>query len=368
MLYKPEIVKRLMEEEKLGKLKSHGNNEKVEILEKLPEESFEGLTEETIGSVENGVFAVHKDIADNGKIDNNIRFNENFLQNVFDAITDGISILDKNFNIIRVNQFMKDKYPESMNLIGKKCYKAYQQRESVCPWCPSISAMESGKTQTETVPFPYEGKTEGWLNLSSYPLKDENGNILGVIEYVRDITGKKKSEENLQKLASVIEHSSELVNLATLDGKMIFLNEAGGKILGINPDEVHKHFILDVIPDELQLKVKNTVLPSILKKGKWEGELQYKNIKTGKITDVQAQTFMIKDVLTDKPIFFANVSLDINDRKKTEEKLKQKLEELETFHEVAIDREIKMINLEKEVNELCKKLGENSRYDTSEYD
>ena len=158
------------------------------------------------------------------------------------------------------------------------------------------------------------------------------------------------------------------MNLATLDGKMIFLNEAGGKILGINPDEVHKHFILDVIPDELQLKVKNTVLPSILKKGKWEGELQYKNIKTGKIIDVQAQTFMIKDVLTDKPIFFANVSLDINDRKKTEEKLKQKLEELETFHEVAIDREIKMINLEKEVNELCKKLGENSRYDTSEYD
>ena len=76
---------------------------------------------------------------------------------------------------------------------------------------------------------------------------------------------------------------------------------------------------------------------------------------------------MIKDSLSNKPLYFANVSLDITDRKKTEGKLKQKFDELEAFHDVAVDREIKMINLEKEVNKLCEKLGENPRYDTSEY-
>ena len=361
MADKPDIVKRLMEEEKLGKLKCHGTNEKLEVLKDFPEESFEDLPEETIDSFDNG-------ISDYVEIDNNLKYSENFLQNVFDAITDGISILDGKLNIVRVNQFIKDKYGENINLIGKKCYQAYQKRESPCPWCPSISAMESGKTKNETVPYPYEGKPEGWFNLSSYPLKDKNGSVIGIIEYVRDITEQKNSEENFQKLASVVEHSSELVNLSTLDGKMIFLNEAGGKILGINSNEVHKHIILDVIPEELQSKVKNHVIPSILKKGKWEGELKYKNIKTFELTDVQAQTFLIKDAMTDKPMYFANVSLDITDRKKTEEKLKQKLDELETFHEVAIDREITMINLEKEVNELCKKIGENPRYDTSKYD
>ena len=367
MVDKSGIVKKLMEEEKLGKFKNHGTNEKLEVPEKLPEEPFEDVPDETVGSVGNDVLAVNRGISDYGEVDENLRGSERFLQHVFDAINDGISVLDKELNIVRVNQFMKDMYSNSMPLVGKKCYQVYQQRESACPWCPSLLAMESGEAQTETVPYPSDGKPEGWLNLSSYPLKDTNGNISGVIEYVRDITEQRKSEEELQKLASVVKHSSELVNLATLDGKMIFLNETGGKILGINPDEAHKHVILDVIPEELQSKVKTEVLPSILKKGRWEGELQYKNIKTGKITDVLAQTFMIKDSLSNKPLYFANVSLDITDRKKTEGKLKQKLDELEVFHDVAVDREIKMINLEKEVNKLCEKLGENPRYDTSEY-
>ena len=48
-----------------------------------------------------------------------------------------------------------------------------------------------------------------------------------------EIEERKKAESELQKLAAIVEHSSELVNLATLDGKMIFLNEAGGVMLGI---------------------------------------------------------------------------------------------------------------------------------------
>ncbi len=368
MVDKPDIVKKLMEEEKLGKFESQGTNEKLEVPKKLPEEPFEDVPDETVGSVGNDVLAVNRGISDYREVDENLQGSERFLQHVFDAINDGISVLDKELNIVRVNQFMKDMYSNSMPLVGKKCYQVYQQRESPCPWCPSLLAMESGEVQTETVTYPSDGKPKGWFDLSSYPLKDTNGNISGVIEYVRDITEQKESERDLQKLASVVKHSSELVNLATLDGEMTFLNETGGKILGINPDKVHKHVILDVIPKELQSKVKTEVLPSIIKKGRWEGELQYKNIKTGKITDVHAQTFMIKDSLSNKPLYFANVSLDITDRKKTEGKLKQKLNELETFHEVAVDREIKMINLEKEVNTLCKKLGENPRYDTNLYD
>ncbi|MCD4664429.1 MAG: PAS domain S-box protein [Bacteroidales bacterium] len=319
MACKPDIVKQLMEEEKMGMFKSQGTNEKLEVPEKLPEELFENVPDETVGSVDNDVPGANGGISDYREVDEKLRGSEKFLQNVFDAINDGISVLDKELNIVRINQFMKDMYSESMPLVGKKCYQVYQQRESPCPWCPSLLAMESGGTQTETVPFPSDEKPEGWLNLSSYPLKDTNGNISGVIEYVRDVTKQRKSEEELQKLASVVKHSSELVNLATLDGKMIFLNETGGKILGINPDEAHKHVILDVIPEELQSKVKTEVLPSILKKGRWEGELQYKNIKTGKITDVYAQTFMIKDSLSNKSLYFANVSLDITDRKKQKE-------------------------------------------------
>jgi len=44
---------------------------------------------------------------------------------------------------------------------------------------------------------------------------------------------------NLTKFSLLIKHSRELVSISTLDGKMIFLNDAGQKLLGIDPGEMN---------------------------------------------------------------------------------------------------------------------------------
>jgi PAS domain S-box-containing protein len=113
------------------------------------------------------------------------------------------------------------------------------------------------------------------------------------------------------------------VNLATLDGKMIFLNEAGSRMLGIAPDKVGEYSIMDVIPEFLHSKVRNELLPPLLAGNNWEGELQYRNVRTGHLTNVYAMTFDIKDTTTGKPFCIANVSRDITKSKKAEEALKQ---------------------------------------------
>ena len=77
------------------------------------------------------------------------------------------------------------------------------------------------------------------------------------------IVRRKRAEEELQKLAAVVRHSSELVNLATLDGKMMFLNDAGGRMLGIDPREVEQHAILEVIPENWLSVVQNELLPAV---------------------------------------------------------------------------------------------------------
>jgi signal transduction histidine kinase len=53
----------------------------------------------------------------------------------------------------------------------------------------------------------------------------------------------------------------------------------------------------------------------------WEGDLQYRNLKTGRLTDVHATTFTIKDPATGKPLYLANVSLNITERKRLEAQL-----------------------------------------------
>jgi PAS domain S-box-containing protein len=133
----------------------------------------------------------------------------------------------------------------------------------------------------------------------------------------------------------VVKHSGELVNLATLDGKMIFLNEAGSKMLGIDPDEVEQANIMQVIPDHLKRLVTTELLPTLKDSRTWEGDLQYRNLKTGELTDVHAITFTVQDPLTSEPLYLANVSRDITERKRIEQDLAASYEKMRRAEQLA---------------------------------
>ncbi|MCX5993656.1 MAG: PAS domain S-box protein [Chloroflexi bacterium] len=163
--------------------------------------------------------------------------------------------------------------------------------------------------------------TTGYGETSISLIKDEQGKPIGFRSVGRDVTERKKMEVELQRLASVVHNSSELVNLSTIEGKMIFLNAAGAKMLGIDPQKVDRFNIMQVIPAHLVEKVQSELLPQLLKGGNWEGDLQYLNLKTGLLTDVHATTFAIKDPSSGTALYFANVSLDITERKQTEESI-----------------------------------------------
>jgi PAS domain-containing protein len=62
----------------------------------------------------------------------------------------------------------------------------------------------------------------------------------------------------------LVKYSNELINLSTLEGKMIFLNKAGRKMLGIDPEEVEQIHIMEVIPDHLREMVQNELLLALM--------------------------------------------------------------------------------------------------------
>jgi len=167
--------------------------------------------------------------------------------------------------------------------------------------------------------------------------KNEQGGTIGFRSVSRDISERKHMEDELQKLASVVRHSSELVNLATPQGKMLFLNEAGVRMLGIDPKEIDRFNFMQVIPDHLKEHVQSELLPALMQGATWEGDLQYLNLKTGQLTDVHAMTFAIKDPLTGAPLYLANVSLDITRRKRTEEALKDSDERYRALFDRSLD-------------------------------
>ncbi len=141
------------------------------------------------------------DIAERKRTEKALLEREAFLEDVFSSIQDGISVLDTDLNIVRVNTTMEHWYSHAERLVGAKCYEAYQARKVPCEGCPTVRTLQTGKAEYEVVPKTGSGgQKEGWVELYSFPVFDTStGGLKGVIEYVRDITDRKRAEDGLKQ-------------------------------------------------------------------------------------------------------------------------------------------------------------------------
>lgn len=135
----------------------------------------------------------------NEKAEENFVSNDSFLNSILNAVQDGMMILDTDLTIIKINQWMETRFADRMPLVGRKCHEIYQGRASPCQICPSLKTLENGEPHTEIIPLPLEGNDEKWIELSSFPITDEKGQITGMIEYIKDVTEKKRIDDERQE-------------------------------------------------------------------------------------------------------------------------------------------------------------------------
>jgi PAS domain S-box-containing protein len=141
-----------------------------------------------------------RDLQQTRMVEEQRKANELFLESIFNAIQDGISVSDADLNILKVNRTMHRFYPHIEEFTGKKCWSLYHGRTAPCDTCPSVRAVSTGTLQYETVELKDpDGSVKGWLDVYAYPMFDYKGKVSGIVEYVRDITGHKKMQEELRK-------------------------------------------------------------------------------------------------------------------------------------------------------------------------
>lgn len=203
----------------------------------------------------------HKELANLGS----------FLNNVFNSIQDGLCVLDTKMNIIRVNPTMEEWYAYSMPLVGKKCYQAYHQRTKPCDMCPVEETLKTHKAAHFINPMEdKDKKTIGYFDLYSFPMFDENTKeLIGVIEYVRNITEQKTAEEALriseEKFRMVADFTYDWEYWQGADGKMIYISPSCERITGYTSDDfMHEPDLIEKIvhPEDigiLRKKVKEAV-------------------------------------------------------------------------------------------------------------
>ena len=80
--------------------------------------------------------------------------------------------------------------------------------------------------------------------------RDQAGQPAAILEINRDITGQKQAEAGRARLAAILEATSDLVGTADLEGRVLYLNRAGRKMLGIGVDEdVSRLTVKDLQPE-----------------------------------------------------------------------------------------------------------------------
>ncbi|CAN2039000.1 hypothetical protein GMMP15_1020006 [Candidatus Magnetomoraceae bacterium gMMP-15] len=156
-----------------------------------------------IGRIEQKFTKAHNDlkieIKEREMADKALKESEEKLDNMLRSITDQISMVDKDLNILWANETTKKVFGN--DIIGKKCYEAYHKFKKPCePYpCSTLQAFQDGEVhECYTYAIGKDGKIIDLFCTANSALKDKDGKPTAVIKVSRDVTKIKQAEKELK--------------------------------------------------------------------------------------------------------------------------------------------------------------------------
>ncbi len=146
-----------------------------------------------------------------------LRRSEHFLNMIFNSIRDPFCIFDSDYQIIRINEaYAQMKGKAEQDLIGRKCYEALNDRDTICEGCVVDKTLHSTDPCAKEKRIMLANGDEAWVEIYTYPILDDERKVTHVIEYTRDITERKRAEEERQRLIEKLDHQSRTDDLTGL--------------------------------------------------------------------------------------------------------------------------------------------------------
>ncbi len=275
-----------------------------------------------------GTFGVFRDMTESRRAEESLRESESRMRSITDSAQDAILMMDPEGRVSYWNPAAERilGYPAA-EAIGKNLHAfivPQRYHEAHLAAFPAFGRTGQGAAVGKTLELAARRKdgVEISIELSLSALELSGGwHAVGIL---RDVTDRKRAEEERQKFVSLVEYSSDFIGMASMEGNMLYLNRAGQGLIGISSaEEALSKTVWDFLPEENRKRVKNSILPTVMSKGQWQGEVELKNFKTGVPIPVHLSGFLIRNMANGEPLALACVGRDMSARKQADEALEE---------------------------------------------
>lgn len=284
---------------------------------------------------------------------------------ILDSLEDCVLIIGKDYQITYANKALLQlcKITDEKDIIGTECHHFSHHcnipcfKEDTSTICPHDEIFKTGKTVTVTHTHKLPDGTEKVCEVTASPLWDDDGNVVQIIEILRDVTEKKIAEALLKKhnlLVSVFDSTEDGVVVIDRDFKILSANRSYLKQTACSLDEIIGRYCYEVshrIDKPCYLAGEECSVKNAFETGTSHWIIHKHFDKEHNPVYVETVSYPLRDSLgnIDSAV---EIVRDISKRREIEEVLARRIKELEEFYEMAVARELKMMELKEEIEGL----------------
>jgi PAS domain S-box-containing protein len=284
---------------------------------------------------------IAKNMNEEKEIEVKLKETEEKYKTLVENAQDTIFMIDKNLKIISMNSKAASLFGKTpAEVVGVSIYKIFPKESAVRFAKNNEEVFRTGKSK-----FIEEKMTIGnkvfYNSTSLSPVKDSDGDTTAVIGIVRDITEKKKAEDELreseEKYRVLVESIPDISWTTDESGKTPFISQNIKEIYGYSPEEIYKKgdsiWLGRIHPQDIK-KVKEAYELLFKKNKRFDIEYRIKR-KDGKWIWLHDRA---TNVYKENNISYATgLFTDITEKKKAEDALKQSEEKFRNFFENSND-------------------------------
>jgi PAS domain S-box-containing protein len=131
----------------------------------------------------------------------------------------------------------------------------------------------------DTVHFDIEARTEGegrlWVAFRCSPVRDPDGGVAHVLASGTDLQPWKDAEAERLAVNTIIEASADYIGIATPEGRLVYLNEGGRRMLGYSRDDDLDGIEIAKFRSPRGRAILNEAIPHAIRHGTWVGETEF---------------------------------------------------------------------------------------------